>query len=48
LVAGLAPADRVIDSPPETLQTGDVVRLAAPPPTAQETAESIPLPAAKD
>jgi multidrug efflux pump subunit AcrA (membrane-fusion protein) len=31
VVAGLLPADRVIDSPPETLQGGDVVQLAAPP-----------------
>jgi RND family efflux transporter MFP subunit len=27
--AGLAPQDRVIDSPPETLQSGDAVQLAA-------------------
>ena len=30
VVAGLAPSDRVIDSPPETLQNGDHVRLQAP------------------
>jgi RND family efflux transporter MFP subunit len=29
VLAGLSPADRVIDSPPETLQTGDDVRLAS-------------------
>ena len=29
VTAGLAPQDRVIDSPPETLQSGDVVQLAA-------------------
>jgi RND family efflux transporter MFP subunit len=29
VTAGLAPQDRVIDSPPETLETGDVVQLAA-------------------
>ena len=29
VVAGLAPSDRVIDSPPETLQGGDQVQLAA-------------------
>jgi RND family efflux transporter MFP subunit len=29
VTAGLAPQDRVIDSPPETLQTGDAVQLAA-------------------
>ena len=32
VVAGLTPSDRVIDSPPETLQTGDQVQLAATPP----------------
>lgn len=33
VVAGLSPSDRVIDSPPETLQSGDTVQLApaAPP-----------------
>jgi RND family efflux transporter MFP subunit len=39
VAAGLAPQDRVIDSPPETLQNGDVVQLAA-------TASSAPAPAA--
>ena len=29
VVSGLAPTDQVIDSPPETLESGDVVRLAA-------------------
>ena len=29
VTAGLSPTDRVIDSPPETLQTGDAVQLAA-------------------
>jgi hypothetical protein len=29
VTAGLAPQDRVIDSPPETLQDGDQVQLAA-------------------
>jgi RND family efflux transporter MFP subunit len=29
VVAGLGPSDRVIDSPPETLQSGDAVQLAA-------------------
>ncbi len=32
VVAGLSPSDRVIDSPPETLQAGDQVQLAAAPP----------------
>jgi hypothetical protein len=31
--AGLAPQDRVIDSPPETLQSGDAVQLAAATPS---------------
>ena len=31
VVAGLAPTDRVIDSPPETLANGDTVRLAVGP-----------------
>ncbi len=37
VTAGLAPQDQVIDSPPETLQGGDAVQLAAaaPPSTAQ-------------
>jgi hypothetical protein len=29
VLAGLAPSDRVIDSPPETLQTGDQVQVAS-------------------
>jgi hypothetical protein len=33
VTAGLAPQDRVIDSPPETLQSGDVVQLAGAPPS---------------
>ena len=32
VVAGLSPSERVIDSPPETLQSGDQVQLAATPP----------------
>jgi multidrug efflux pump subunit AcrA (membrane-fusion protein) len=35
--AGLSPQDRVIDSPPETLQAGDTVQLAAPPPASAAT-----------
>jgi RND family efflux transporter MFP subunit len=31
VVAGLSPSDQVIDSPPETLQAGDQVQLAATP-----------------
>jgi RND family efflux transporter MFP subunit len=33
VTAGLAPQDRVIDSPPETLRTGDTVELAAATPS---------------
>jgi hypothetical protein len=29
VIAGLSPSDRVINSPPETLATGDMVRVAA-------------------
>ena len=36
VAAGLSPSDRVIDSPPETLQTGDAVQLA--------TAAASPVP----
>jgi RND family efflux transporter MFP subunit len=35
VTAGLAPQDRVIDSPPETVQAGDTVQLAAAPPPSQ-------------
>jgi multidrug efflux pump subunit AcrA (membrane-fusion protein) len=38
VVAGLAPGDRVIDSPPETLRDGDHVRLGA------EQAHETPAP----
>jgi RND family efflux transporter MFP subunit len=34
VTAGLDSQDRIIDSPPETLQSGDVVQLAAAPPSA--------------
>jgi RND family efflux transporter MFP subunit len=36
VVAGLSPSDQVIDSPPETLENGDAVRLAAAPATTPE------------
>jgi RND family efflux transporter MFP subunit len=39
VTAGLSPADRVIDSPPETLQTGDAVQLAAATSTASAGAQ---------
>jgi GAF domain-containing protein len=38
VVAGLDPQDRVIDSPPETLQSGDVVQVAAPTPVSSTPA----------
>jgi RND family efflux transporter MFP subunit len=39
VTAGLSPSDRVIDSPPETVQSGDVVQLAAATsPSQQQTA----------
>ncbi|MDB5362607.1 MAG: family efflux transporter, subunit [Rhodospirillales bacterium] len=38
VTAGLTPQDRVIDSPPETLRTGDTVELAAVTPPAAATA----------
>jgi len=37
VTAGLPPQDRVIDSPPETLQNGDVVQLAAATPSPSPT-----------
>jgi RND family efflux transporter MFP subunit len=43
--AGLAPQDKVIDSPPETLQSGDAVQVAGAKPSAnptQETAQIVP------
>src|SRR6202011_821858 len=45
VTAGLAPQDRVIDSPPETLQSGDVVRLAAAAaPSPEAVAQTAPIP----
>ncbi len=43
IVAGLGPQEKVIDSPPETLQNGDVVRLAPAAPAAS-SAEAEPSP----
>jgi hypothetical protein len=40
--AGLAPQDRVIDSPPETLQTGDTVQIAVPTPSSAATQPGTP------
>jgi RND family efflux transporter MFP subunit len=44
VTAGLAAQDRVIDSPPETLSSGDLVRLVAatPPPTSAQAREPAP------
>jgi RND family efflux transporter MFP subunit len=39
VTSGLAPEDRVIDSPPETLQAGDTVQLASAAPSAQANAK---------
>jgi multidrug efflux pump subunit AcrA (membrane-fusion protein) len=38
VTAGLSPSDRVIDNPPETVQSGDVVQLAAASPSQQQVA----------
>ena len=38
VVAGLSTSDRIIDSPPETLQSGDRVQLAVTTPSAKEAA----------
>ena len=42
VTAGLAPQDRVIDSPPETLQTGNTVQMAAPTPSSTATPAAPP------
>jgi RND family efflux transporter MFP subunit len=47
VTAGLAPQDRVIDSPPETLQTGDTVQMAAPTPSSTATQAGAPTSPAK-
>src|SRR5216683_3839581 len=39
-IAGLTPSDRIINSPPETLATGDTVRLAAATPQGASSASS--------
>jgi len=43
VTAGLGPQDKVIDSPPETLQSGDVVQLAAATPSPPATQAGTPL-----
>jgi RND family efflux transporter MFP subunit len=40
VIAGLSPSDRIINSPPETLATGDTVRVAAATPPAAEPASA--------
>src|SRR3979411_2988578 len=42
VVAGLSPSDRIIDSPPETLPTGDAVRVAAATPQGASSSSSSP------
>jgi RND family efflux transporter MFP subunit len=42
VTAGLAPQDRVIDSPPETLQSGAMVQLAATPSPTEAAALTVP------
>jgi RND family efflux transporter MFP subunit len=41
VISGLGPQDRVIDSPPETLQAGDTIQLVTPPPNAQSGAGAL-------
>ena len=45
VVAGLSPADRIINNPPETLAAGDAVRVAQA--TSQATAPALPPPSSK-
>src|SRR5882724_1840163 len=40
VIAGLTPSDRIINSPPETLATGDAVRVAAATPPVAATASA--------
>jgi len=42
VTAGLAPQDRVIDSPPETLQSSDEVQLAEATPSSSSTPAGAP------
>jgi RND family efflux transporter MFP subunit len=46
VIAGLSPSDRVIDSPPETLQGGDEVQLAAATSSLASTQAGAPTPPA--
>src|SRR5712664_172563 len=45
VVAGLSPADRIVNNPPETLAAGDAVRVAQA--TSQATAPASPPPSSK-
>src|SRR3981189_260668 len=45
VVAGLSPADRIVNNPPETLASGDPVRVAQA--TSQATAPASPPPSSK-
>ncbi len=45
VVAGLSPAERIINNPPETLAAGDAVRVAQA--TSQATAPASPAPSSK-
>jgi len=47
VTAGLTPQDQVIDSPPETLQSGDTVQLAAATPSTTSTQAGAPTPPTK-
>ncbi len=47
ITAGLDPQDRVIDSPPETLQNGDEVRLASGAASSKSAEAGSPTPAVK-
>jgi RND family efflux transporter MFP subunit len=47
VTAGLAPQDQVIDSPPETLQSGDMVQPAPATPSSTSTQAQAPIPPTK-
>jgi RND family efflux transporter MFP subunit len=47
VTAGLAPQDRVIDSPPETLQSGDMVQPAPATPSSTSTQAQASIPPTK-
>jgi RND family efflux transporter MFP subunit len=47
VTTGLAPQDRVIDSPPETLQSGDAVKPASATPSSASAQAGVPAPQTK-